>query len=187
MRYIKHQSIFCLAIVLIGFAGCCTDPGNFRNRIEQSAISALPPGVRQSRFAYIGEIQTDEGRYHVVEQRRILDDMLAPRGLPTRLLLFSDSARLAAVYESDFSSEAAPLWCAGARVYFSDFGSFHFGESINRRIPPDGRLTALFSGTNRMPRGNVIDFSRGPLNPLLTREKHYGSSGGLKDDPWQVP
>jgi hypothetical protein len=152
--------------------------------MEQTAAAAPPKGEQQVRFAHIGDVQTTGGTYHVVEQKLILTDMVAPRGLPTRLLLFSDNARLVVAYEADFATSALPLWCKGSRVYLFGFGSFHFADSVNHPIPPDARLAQLFSGTDRSPTGNVIDFSRGPLNPFLTREKRYGSSGGLEDDPW---
>ena len=71
-------------LLLIGLGGCAT-PGNFRNRMAEAA--APGKGVKQIRFVQIGEVQTAKGTFHVVEQRRILTGMLAPRGLPQRLLL----------------------------------------------------------------------------------------------------
>jgi hypothetical protein len=179
--------LLCLALVLGGLAGCCTAPGNFRSRMERAATAALPKGVQQTEFAYIGDVQTDKGTYHVAVQMRILTDMLAPHGLPTRLLLFSDDARPVAAYEADFASGIWPLWCEGSRIYLAGFSSLHFADSVNHRISPDPRLARLFSGTDRTPAGNVIDFSRGPMEPLLTREKRYGSSGGIEDNPWHLP
>ena len=170
-------------LLLIGLGGCAT-PGNFRNRMAEAA--AAGKGVKQIRFVQIGEVQTAKGTFHVVEQRRILTGMLAPRGLPQRLLLFDDDARLAVAYEADFSKrlDVEPLWCAGSRVYLFGFGLFHFAESINHKIEPDPRLSRLFP-ENQTPSGNVIDFSNGPLLPVLTREKSYGSWGGVEDDPWR--
>jgi hypothetical protein len=183
----KSKLILCLALILGGLTGCCTTPGNFRSRMERTATAALPKGVQQTEFAYIGDVQTDQGAYHVVEQGLILTNMLAPRGLPTRLLLFSDNTRLVAVYEADFATAVWPLWCERSRVYLAGFSSLHFADSVNHRIPPDPRLARLFSGTDQIPAGNVIDFSHGPLEPSLTREKRYGSSGGIEDDPWHLP
>jgi hypothetical protein len=119
----KAKPILCLALVLSGLAGCCTAPGNFRSRMERVAKAALPNGVQQNKFAYIGDIQTDKGTYHIVEQGLVLTDMLAPRGLPTHLLLFSDNARLIAVYEGDFATDLWPLWCEGSRIYLAGFSS----------------------------------------------------------------
>ncbi len=183
----KPEFLLCLALALSGFAGCCAGPGGFRSGMEQAAAAVLPKGVQQVKFAYIGDVQTDKGAYHVVEQRRILTDMLAPRGLSTRLLLFSDNGRLAAAYEADFATGIQPLWCEGSRVYLAGFSSLHFDGSVNHEVPPDPRLARLFSGTERSPTGNVVNFSQGPLEPFLTREKRYGSSGGLEDDPWSSP
>jgi hypothetical protein len=183
----KAKLFLCLALVLGGLTGCYTAPGNFRSRMERTATAALPNGVQQNEFAYIGDVQTDKGTYHVVEQGLILTDMLAPRHLPPRLLLFSDNARLIAVYEADFATRIWPLWCEGSRVYLEGFSSLHFADSVNHTIPLDPRLARLFSGTDQIPTGNVIDFSRGPLEPSLTREKRYGSSGGIEDDPWHLP
>lgn len=178
-----------LALVLSGLAGCCSALGSFRSRTSEVAVAALPKGVQQTEFAYIGDIQTAKGVYRVAVQKRILTDMMAPRGLPIRLLLFSHNARFVAAYEVDIANglNAQPLWCQGARVYLAGFGSFDFVDSVNHAIPASPRLARLFAGTDRTPTGNVIDFSHGPLQPILTREKRYGSSGGLEDDPWKLP
>jgi hypothetical protein len=183
----KPKLLLGLALVLGGLAGCCSTTGNFRNRMEQAATAALPKGMQQTKFAYIGDIQTDQGTYHIAEQNQILTNMMAPRGLPTRLLLFSDNARLVAVYEADVATSDRPLWCEGSRIYIAGFSLWHFADSVNHRIPPDPRLARLFSGTDQTPTGNAIDFSSGPLNPFLTREKRYGSSGGTEDNPWNKP
>ncbi|HZI31441.1 MAG TPA: hypothetical protein VFF11_03810, partial [Candidatus Binatia bacterium] len=181
----KPKLLLSLALVLSGLAGCCSAPGSFRSRMSQVAVAALPKGVQQTQFAYIGDVQTAKGTCHVAVQSLILSDMMAPRGEPTRLLLFSDKARLVAVYQADFDTSAWPLWCTGSCIYLAGFSSLHFGDSVNHKIPPSPRLARLFAGTNETPTGNVIDFSNGPLNPVLTREKRYGSSGGLNDDPWK--
>lgn len=185
----NSKLLLCLALVLSGLTGCCSAPSSLRSRMSQAAIAALPKSVQQTKFAYIGDIQTDKGVYHVAEQKLILADMPAPRGLPVHLLIFSNKARLVATYEADIGNglDVYPLWCAGSRIYFYGFGSFHFADSVNHEVPPSPRLARLFAGTNRTPTGNVIDFSRGPLKPFLTRAKRYGSSGGLEDNPWKLP
>lgn len=129
------------------------------------------------------------GAYHIGEQDRILSDMMAPRGLPTRLLLFAGNAKLVAAYEADFTTGGRPLWCEGSRIYLAGFCAWHFADadSENRRIPPDPGLARLFSGTDPTTAGNLIDFSNGPLNPFLIREKCHGSSGGIEDNPWNKP
>jgi hypothetical protein len=172
-----------VSLLLGGFAGCATS-GDFRSRMAEAAEPGA--GVQQTHFAHFGEVQTAKGTFHVAVQRRILTGMLAPRGLPQRLLLFDKHARLAAAYEADFSNrlDVGPLWCAGSRVYLFGFGSFHFAESINHKIDPDPLLSCLFS-ENQTPTGNVIDFCHGPLAPVLTRDKSYGSLGSIEDDPWR--
>jgi hypothetical protein len=155
--------------------------------MEKTAANALQKDTQQTRFAYIGDVQTQQGTFHVVEQSLILSNMMAPRGEPDRLLLFADDAQLVAAYEADFGTGARPLWCEGSRVYLFGFGAFHVAVEINQKIPSTPRLEQLFSGINRTPTGNVIDFSHGPTSPLLTREKRYGSSGGTEDNPWNKP
>lgn len=140
-------------------------------------VAAPPEGVQQTQFAYIGDITTEQGTYHIATQRRILTGMLAPRGLPPRLLLFDTKGQLAAAYRCGVDG-AEPLWCQGSRVYLFGYGSFPGAET-------DSRLLGL-SGDGSPPTGNVLDFARGPTLPLLTREKRYGSSGGIADDPWHA-
>src|SRR5881394_3975671 len=96
-------------LLVVGLAGCTT-PEDFRRRMEQAAASG--GGVQQTHFAHIGEVQTANGTYHVAVQRRILTGMLAPRGLPLRLLLFDDDRRLVAVYEPDVPSMGSSLYGA---------------------------------------------------------------------------
>lgn len=159
-----------LTIVMVLFLAGCTAVGNVRSRMEHAA--APPPGVQQTQFAYIGDVDTDLGTYHVATQRLILTGMLAPRGLPRRLLLFDRHAQLVATYEYE---SAEPLWCDGSRVYLFGFGRF-------RGVNVDPRLLSL--ADPEFSTGNVIDFARGPNAAVLTREKRYGSSGGIDDDPW---
>ncbi len=137
--------------------------------------AATPPrGVQQTQFAYIGDVETHQGTFHVATQRLILTGKLAPRGLPRRLLLFDRDAQLVARYEYEFDA-AEPLWCDGPRVFLFGLGTF-------RGVEVDPRLVMLPDAESSM--GNVIDFARGPHSAVLTREKRYGSSGGIDDDPW---
>lgn len=182
----KPRLLLCLALASSALAGCCSAPGSIRSRMAQVAIAALPKDVQQTEFAYIGDVHTAQGTYYVAVQSLILSDMMAPRGEPARLLLFSDGLRLVAVYQADVTTGARPLWCEGSRVYLAGFSSLHFDDTVNPGIPPSSRLARLFAGTDETPTGNVIDFSRGPRKPMLTREQRYGSSGGLEDDPWKL-
>lgn len=60
--------------------------------------AATPPekDIQQTLFAHIGEVQTDEGIFHVAVQRLILTGMLSPRGQPAYLMLFDSEAHLVA-------------------------------------------------------------------------------------------
>ncbi len=161
-----------LALVFLCLAGCAKS--NLRSCMERAA--APSKGVKQTQFAHIGELHIDDRVYHVATQRLVLEVMLAPRGLRHRLLIFDNDARLVSTYEYNFDS-AEPLWCHGSRVYLFGNGSF-------MGIEPGPRLV-LMASEDEQPIGNVIDFSNGPTSPILTREKQYGSSGGIEDDPWR--
>ena len=63
--------------------------------------------------------------------------------------------------------------------------SFILAVFAAARVRESGEFRSLM-GRAAAPTGNVIDFSRGPLSPILTREKSYGSSGGIEDDPWRL-
>lgn len=167
----------------------CANPGPFHKKME---ISARPqPGIRQTQLAHIGQIITVEGTFQVATQRRILTDMLAPRGLTTRLLIFTSAGDLVSYFDAAFHTGGEPLWCEGDRVYLLGFSLWNIGDTL-QPVDADPRLEAhrgKFRSGSPFPdsiTGNVLDFSRGPTRPLLTRETRYGSSGGIEDDAWEL-
>ncbi|MBB6429788.1 hypothetical protein [Algisphaera agarilytica] len=149
LRYLPI-CIFTLALI-----GCSPHLSLYQ---RMTAAAAPPHGVQQTQLAYIGDITTDAGNYHIATQRLILSGMPAPRGLAYRLLIFNDDLQLVASHDYH-SNEAEPLWCEGSRVYL--FGA--------------GRLADLGAAT-----GNAIDFRQGPNHPILIHEERYGSSGGTE-------
>ena len=148
-------------------------------------------GVQQTQFAHIGRVVTGEGIFEVAVQRRILTGMLAPRGLALRLFLFDSSGQVAASCDAAYFASAQPLWCEGSRIYLFGFGSWNISGSFEaveadpRLLKRKGRFR-LGDSSGDSVTGNVLDFQRGPTNPILTREKRYGSSGGVDDDPWDL-
>ena len=148
-------------------------------------------GVQQTQFAHIGRVVTDEGTFEVATQSRVTAGMMAPRGRPMRLLLFDSVGKLVSSYEAAFFKAGVPLWCEGARVYLGGFSSWNVSDTFNV-VEADPRILehrGKFRSGNRFPdsvTGNVLDFRRGPTKPMLTREKRYGSSGGIEDDPWEI-
>lgn len=162
------------AMLLVLSVAGCSNALSLRTRMEQAAKP--DPGIQQTRFAHIGDLDIRGRQYHVATQRLILTGMLSPRGLPHRLLIFDSTANLVAAYEHGYDS-AEPLWCEGARVYLFGMGSFLNVEADPRIVKTSESLP---------PTGNVLDFARGPTKALLTRDKMYGSSGGTETDPWAV-
>lgn len=183
--YDKREFVILILLFLLVGSGC-VNPGHFHEKMK---VSAQPePGVQQTQLAHIGQIITDEGPFQIAIQRRILTGMLAPRGLTTRLLIFTSSGELVAFFDAAFQTGGEPLWCEGSRVYLHGFSSWNVGDTL-RSVEPDPRLVPNkgdFQLGNDSMTGNVLDFSRGPTRPLLTRETRYGSSGGIEDDAWEL-
>lgn len=161
--------IIAIILAAVGACGCATQ-GNLWSDLERAGRPSSE-GLQQTQFALIGQIVTPEGRFHVALQRLVITGMLAPRG-QAKLLLFDANRRLVASYSL---ATASPLWCEGSRVYLS-------GEGFAYNIPVDPRVASLYPDS--AAGGNVIDFSHGIHQPCITREKRYGSSGGIEDDPW---
>ena len=137
---------------------------------RMSAAVQPGPGLQQTQLAHIGHVDTADGRYEVCVQHLVITGMLAPHG-QTHLLLFNADGRLVHDYDYPFP-ECPPLWCEGGKIYL--FGFACLG------IPIDPPLAASFP-SDELPTGNVIDFSRGIANAVVTRETRYGSSGGIED------
>jgi len=172
----KPISILTYCLVLVGFmalglCGCKTQ-ANLWSDLERAAHPA-GQGMQETRFALIGKIQTVEGTFFVVDQCLVVKGMLAPHG-QEKLLLFDNRRRLVKAYSV---RTAIPLWCEGPRIYLGGPGDFW-------NIQLDPRINAMFGKDEAPNGGNVLDFSGGIEHPYITREKKYGSSGGIEDDPW---
>jgi hypothetical protein len=168
-RVMRRTSLFgftCLTVV----AGCAAQSDLY----ERMTRAARPEdGVPQTQFAHIGHIDTLHGRFEVCVQSIVIKGMFAPRGL-RNLLLFSSSGDVAMTYSA---MNCTPLWCEGGRIYLSGFGWVP-------GIPIDPAIAGRFA-SDEMQSGNVIDFSQGLEHAIVTREKRYGSSGGIEDDIWR--
>jgi hypothetical protein len=164
------KRFLAILIVPLLLCGCATrrDLWEDLNRAARPASD----GVCQTRLAVIGQIETPEGRFHVAAQSLVLTGMLAPRGM-SKLLLFDTRRRLVASYDM---ISAVPLWCEGPRIYL-------WGHGLVRNVPVDPCIVAMYPDSAEG--GNVMDFARGVHEPFITREKRYGSSGGIEDDPWK--
>jgi hypothetical protein len=126
-------------------------------------------------------VRTPDGPLHVATQELVITGMLAPRGQGW-LHLFDESFEL--VHSYSLSRLGSPAWCEGTKIYLYGFG-------YDSSIPPDEALTELFhfpEGEKEIgyPTGNVIDFCNGALSPVMRRERRYGSSGGIQDDPMKL-
>lgn len=160
-----------LAASLGALAGCATG-GSLHDRMSRAAHPG--DGLQQTQLAHLGHVETVDGRFEVCFQRLVLEGMLAPRG-QSKLLLFTAQGDLDRSYDyPDFEHD--PLWCEAGRVYLRGFTHVP-------GIPIDPSLASHFS-PDELPTGNVIDFSQAPGRAMLTREKRYGSSGGIDDEVW---
>ncbi|MDX2117967.1 MAG: hypothetical protein SFY96_07285 [Planctomycetota bacterium] len=166
MRCTSLVAFTCLTV-----AGGCAAHNDLYERMTRAARP--DDGVQQTQFAHIGHIDTLHGRFEVCVQSIVIKGMLAPRGL-RNLLLFSSNGDLAKTYSA---VNCTPLWCEGGRIYLSGFGWVP-------GIPIDPAIAGRFA-SDEMQSGNVIDFSQGLEHAIVTREKRYGSSGGIEDDIWR--
>jgi hypothetical protein len=156
-------------------AGCLSNQ-DIRCRLENEVRPKT--GTQQTQFAYIGSVDSPQGRLYVAVQRIILTGMLAPRG-NALLHIYDHECRLMQSYS--LANMVEPLWCEESKIYLSGFG-------YNADIPPAKDLKDLFDYPKRekelgYPTGNVIDFSGGAKTPVMRRERKYGSSGGIRDNP----
>jgi hypothetical protein len=164
--------IILITICLVIASGCATDQTHWTD-LQQTAILTVSKGLQQTQFAQIGQVQTPEGLYHVAVQHLVLTGMPSPRG-QSNLLLFDNKGELVASYSI---ISGRPLWCEGSRIYC--WGT----NALLSQIPRDPKITKMYP--NSAAGGNVIDFSKGIHKPTITREKKYGSSGGIDSDPWK--
>ena len=149
----------------------CVQVVDVRSHLEAQAN----PGseLQQTQFAYIGIVDTPDGPVYVATQRLVIPGMLAPRG-QSRILLFDHKYTLIKNYSG---LNATPLWCEGSKVYL-------FGHGYIPGVPFDSRTVSLFS-QDEAPRANVLDLSAGVESAVMRRERMYGSSGGIEDDPFE--
>ena len=156
---------FLLPCVLVG----CVSAVDVRSQLERQVQPE--EGLQQTQFAYIGTAETPDGPVYVATQRLVLTGMLAPRG-QAWLHLFDRRHNL---LKSLWFRQSTPLWCEGSKIYLFGFGSFP-------DVPASPELAALFDDDGLVT-GNVLDLSDGVDRIVLRREKKYGSSGGIEDDP----
>ena len=158
---------------IVGILSCflagCVSTIDVRSQLESKVRPET--GLQQTQFAYIGTLETPNGHVYVATQRLVTTGMLAPRG-QAWLHLFDRRYNL---LKSFPIFKAVPLWCEGSKIYLFGFGTFP-------DVTPDPELTALFEDP-ALSTGNVLDLSSGVDRIILRREKRYGSSGGLNDDP----
>jgi len=172
----KRLMWLLLLCVVVG----CGAPADVRSELEQRVVPE--EGAEQTQLAYIGVVESPDGPLYVATQRLVLTGMQSPRG-QAWLHVFDSNHALVGSYSLE--SLADPLWCEGTKIYCAGFG-------YCAEIPPDDELVALFGWPelekeNGYPTGNVIDFSNGASSPVMRREKRYGSSGGIDDDPFVLP
>ena len=141
--------------------------------LNKAASSTVTKGLQQTLLAVIGEISIGQNSYTVCHQKLVIKGMPSPRG-QSNLLLIDSKGKLAAEYSI---ISGVPLWCEGARIYC--FGT----EMLLQGIAVDPKIDEMYP--NSANGGNVIDFAKGVKEPVITREKKYGSSGGILDDPWK--
>ena len=161
----KNQRItlpVCWFIVCLTCQPGLTQPRSIdlRERLlhsAQRADKAFPNGqdVVLTHFAYLGKVQTRDGVVYVVNQRAVLNNMPAPRGV-NAVVFFN--ARLQWLGKLAYASNQ-PLWCERGKVYL-------FGDLD---VPSD------------KGEGNVLDLSQGYRRLRIYHEKRYGSSGGTLD------
>jgi len=165
------NSIRILIILLVSATASSGQESEWK-ALDKVARSTLAKGQQQTQLAIIGEIQAPEGKHLVATQRIVTEGMLAPRG-QLRLLLFNLDGKIAADYGI---IDGEPLWCEKSRIYVA-------GNGLLRGVAVDPRITEMYPESAEG--GNVFDFSKGVSKPLITRERKYGSSGGIEDDPWK--
>jgi hypothetical protein len=158
-----------LLVSLTILSGCVIAPSHLldvREALMDSAKKSepgFPDGheVLLTHFSYIGHLVTSQGEViYVADQRGVIADMEAPRGL-NYIAFFDRQFR----YLGRISYlESRPLWCEGSRLYL-------FGDLDGTPWP----------GQPASPGGNVIDVAAG-YGSIKSYHAHvYGSSGGIDD------
>ncbi len=134
--------------------GCdCESPMGYRDMMLSAAITEHPgfpdgENVQLVQFAYIGDVNTQEGRLRVVLLRSVLTGMASPRG-QSEILIFDGRGQYVGALQC--VAPAYPLWCEEGRIYL-------FGETL----------------INGM-RGNAWDLEDGMESARLIWSPQYGS------------
>lgn len=125
---------------------------------------ASKPGERvlQVQLAHVGHIDTPDGRFEVAVEFNVLKGMLSARGVK-KILLFSPDGTVAQWMYSD----TEPMWCKGSRIYLDNY------LGLDVRIDP---VIQARHGEDSMPSGNVLDFSAGLDDPLLTEDHSFAAA-----------
>lgn len=119
--------------------------------------------VMQIRLAHIGHIVTPDGRFEVATQFDALKGMLSAHEVRW-LVIFTPEGELVAKYSM---SMGLPSWCEGSRLHLegvTSAGRFRMDPVIEAEEPEDS-----------MPVGNVIDFSAGLADPLVTEDASHAA------------
>ncbi|MEZ6243804.1 MAG: hypothetical protein R3B57_12270 [Phycisphaerales bacterium] len=173
-------AVAAILSVTLAVGACAPKTVNVRSRLLEASKAQDPhfpdeASLQLTHFAYIGDIETADGRFHVVYANAVIRGMLAPRG-QAWLALYDEDQNFVRRYE--LLGRGRPLWCEGGKIYWSGFTTFG--------LPHEPSQLALFGPPDcpqSVPTGNVADFSQGLDHGLMRREFKYGSSGGIADDP----
>ena len=127
-------------------------------------------GLTQVQFAHVGRIDTPDGRFEVALEFVLLEGMLSAHGHKD-ILLFSSEGTVA---KRIYSTHNEPLWCEGSRICLDH------PLGIDIRIDP---VILAACPEDGMPTGNVIDFSDGIEDPLLTDDHEFAAGATARVDP----
>ena len=166
------KNILILILSTVFFCSCTSKSASWAD-LNESANEGIEKGIQQTQLALIGEIQTPDGSFLVAHQRLVITGMLSPRGLNNLLLFQKDGA----LVKRFTYVQGLPLWCEGSKIYW--WGT----EGHANNIETDTKFAEIWPDSAE--NGNVLDFSKGINKGYFTREKRYGSSGGIEDDPWE--
>ncbi len=118
-------------------------------------------GGKVTTFAYIGFVETVEGKIYVVNRRTVIPGMQAPRG-NGEIMFYNSKFNFLGCYSHHHWPQ--PLWCENGYLFF-------FGRS--------SEAPQMSSGTTN--NGNAIDLRNGWANRKVVDIYEYGSSGGIND------
>ena len=117
--------------------------------------------VKLVKFAYIGHVETVDGRFHVVDTFSILTGMVAPRSHLSGTMFFDSCYNYLDILEHRLGWPHA-LWCKDGKVCFA----------VRNHILPTN------SG-GRINNENTLDLSGGWKHRCMIYIYEYGNSGGI--------